>query len=87
MGPDLDPSGKRESCTSSSPWDWLVLGRPAQHTVNPSADFGCLLFNNPGFSCANVGAGTSCCTGAMTPTDPYNNNCGEGLPGGPCYAG
>ena len=32
---------------------------------------------NPGFSCANVSAGTSCCTA--------DNNCGEGLSGGPCY--
>ena len=36
---------------------------------------------NPNFSCANVGAGTSCCTGAGL----FNNNCGEGLSGGPCY--
>ena len=50
-------------------------------TVNPS--FGCLLSNNPGFSCANVGAGTSCCTGDVQ----FGNNCGEGLSGGPCYAG
>ena len=50
-------------------------------TVNPS--FGCLLSNNPGFSCANVGAGTSCCTGDGL----FSNNCGEGLSGGPCYAG
>ena len=50
-------------------------------TVNPTD--GCYLFNNPGFSCANVGAGTTCCTGA----DRLDNNCGEGLPGGPCYTG
>ena len=40
---------------------------------------GCDLSGNPGFSCANVGAGTTCCNAS--------NNCGEGLPGGPCYAG
>ena len=45
----------------------------------------CYLFeNDPGFSCANVGADTSCCTG----NDVYNgNDCGEGLSGGPCYTG
>ena len=43
----------------------------------------CWLFDNPGFSCANVGAGTSCCTGDVQ----FGNNCGEGLSGGPCYAG
>ena len=46
-------------------------------TVNPS-NF-CDLSGNPGFSCANVGAGTSCCIA--------DNNCGEGLSGGPCYTG
>ena len=39
----------------------------------------CALPNNPGFSCANVGAGTACC-GSW-------NRCGEGLSGGPCYTG
>ena len=39
----------------------------------------CYLSGNPGFSCANVGAGTSCCTA--------DNICGEGLSGGPCYTG
>ena len=38
-----------------------------------------IMIGNPGFSCANVGAGTSCCS--------VGNNCGEGLSGGPCYAG
>ena len=57
---------------------------PAEfRTVNLSD--GCYLFNNPGFSCANVGASTSCCTGR----DLFDqgNDCGEGLPGGPCYTG
>ena len=60
-----------------------LTGVPAEfHTVDPS--FACYLFNNnPDFSCANVGAGTSCCTGAVT----YGNNCGATLSGGPCYAG
>ena len=39
----------------------------------------CTLYGNPGFSCANVGAGTSCCTA--------DNSCGEVFFGGPCYAG
>ena len=45
-----------------------LTGVPAEfRTVNPSGS--CDLSNNdPGFSCANVGAGTSCCTG---------NNCGD----------
>ena len=43
----------------------------------------CYLFDNPGFSCANVGAGTKCCSG----DGPEGNGCGEGLPGGPCYTG
>ena len=47
-------------------------------TVNPTDS--CFLFGNQGFSCANVGAGTTCC-------NPDINGCGEGLPGGPCYAG
>ena len=41
----------------------------------------CELYDNPGFSCANVGVNTSCCTGY------FDNNCGEGLSGGPCYTG
>ena len=43
----------------------------------------CTLSGNPGFSCANVGAGTTCCTGYGN----FGNFCGEGLSGGPCYAG
>ena len=43
----------------------------------------CGLYGNPGFSCANVGAGTSCCTGDVV----LGNSCGEGLSGGPCYTG
>ena len=45
----------------------------------------CNLLGNPArprppfFNCANVGAGTSCCTA--------DNSCGEGLSGGPCYTG
>ena len=55
-----------------------LTGLPTElRTWGPSDE--CLLSNNPGFSCANVGAGTACCTA--------DNNCGEGQPGGPCYAG
>ena len=50
-------------------------------TVNPTDS--CYLLGNPGFSCANVGAGTTCCTGATA----FGSGCGEGLPGGPCYTG
>ena len=39
----------------------------------------CDLSGNPGFSCANVGAGTTCCESF--------NGCGESLSGGPCYTG
>merc|ERR1712216_118554 len=46
-------------------------------TFNPSR--ACKLHLNQDFSCANLGAGTTCCIGG--------NNCGEGLPGGPCYMG
>ena len=61
--------------------DNQVTGVPtAFRTVNPS---NCYLFYNPGFSCANVGAGTTCCTGATE----FGNYCGEGLSGGPCYTG
>ena len=36
-----------------------LTGVPAEfRTWGPS---NCFLFDNPGFSCANVGAGTSCC--------------------------
>ena len=67
-----------------------LTGVPEEfRTVNPSSH--CALSVNPGFSCANVGAGTTCCTGA---TNPFfggpGNSCdvfGEGLPGGPCYTG
>ena len=62
--------------------DNQLTGVPAEfRTWGPSST--CYLFDNPGFSCANVGAGTSCCTG----DDDFGNNCGEGLSGGPCYAG
>ena len=55
-----------------------LTGVPTEfRTWGPSSY--CDLYNNPGFSCANVGAGTTCCT--------TNNNCGEGLSGGPCYTG
>ena len=43
----------------------------------------CYLSGNPGFSCANAGAGTTCCTGNVL----NGNDCGEGLSGGPCYTG
>ena len=69
-----------------------LTGVPTEfRTWGPSG--ACYSGRNPGFmsaswafSCANVGAGTSCCTGQL---DTYNrnNNCGEGLPGGPCYTG
>ena len=59
-----------------------LTGVPAEfRTVNPSEV--CYLYGDPSFSCANVGAGTSCCTGAVT----YGNNCGATLSGGPCYVG
>ena len=61
-----------------------LTGVPAGfRTVNPLE--ACDLSNNPGFTCANVGAETSCCLGDEDVD--YDNNCGEGLPGGPCYAG
>ena len=44
-------------------YDNQLTGVPAEfRNVNPPN--GCYLFNNPGFSCANVGAGTSCCNTA-----------------------
>ena len=58
--------------------DNQLTGVPTEfRTWGPS--FICVLSGNPGFSCANVGAGTSCCIA--------DNNCGEGLSGGPCYTG
>ena len=58
--------------------DNQLTGVPTDfRTFNPSG--GCFLYGNPGFSCANVGAGTTCCIA--------ENNCGEGLSGGPCYTG
>ena len=63
-------------------YDNQLTGVPAEfRAVDPSVY--CWLSNNPSFSCANVGAGTSCCTG----DEQFGNNCGEGLSGGPCYAG
>ena len=60
-----------------------LTGVPAEfRTWGPSGD-SCFLGLNPGFSCANVGTGTSCCTGDVL----FGNQCGEGLSGGPCYAG
>ena len=57
-----------------------LTGVPAEfRNVDPTN--GCYFFDNPGFSCANVGAGTSCCTG----DELFGNFCGEGLSGGPCY--
>ena len=51
-----------------------LTGVPAEfRTVNPSIR--CSLSSNTGFSCANVGAGTSCCTAA---------NCGDTST---CYQG
>ena len=43
-----------------------LTGVPAEfRTVNPL--YGCFLFGDPGFSCANVGAGTTCCTADNCP--------------------
>ena len=51
-----------------------LTGVPAEfRTFNPS--WICTLSGNPSFSCANVGAGTSCCT---------VNNCGDV---GTCFQG
>ena len=61
--------------------DNQLTGVPTEFRTWGPSD-ACLLSDNPGFSCANVGAGTSCCTGANN-----GNNCGEGLSGGPCYTG
>ena len=59
-------------------YDNQLTGLPTEfRTLKPSTF--CVLSGNPGFSCANVGAGTTCCNA--------DNNCGEGLSGGPCYAG
>ena len=68
---------------------------PEFRTISPMMGDGpgiCDFANNPSdgsgtFSCANVGAGTSCCTGEFNP-DTFTgqgNNCGADLPGGPCY--
>ena len=55
-----------------------LTGVPTEfRTLDPSGF--CDLSDNPGFSCANVGAGTSCCNSF--------NSCGAGLSGGPCYTG
>ena len=63
--------------------DNQLTGFPTEFRTWGGPSDRCLLFDNPGFSCANVGADTSCCTG-----DVYlGNGCGEGLPGGPCYTG
>ena len=66
--------------------DNQLTGFPTEFRTwgGPVGDYNrCALFDNPGFSCANVRADTSCCTG-----DVYlGNGCGEGLPGGPCYTG
>ena len=52
-----------------------LTGVPAEfRDVNPSTY--CYLANNPGFSCANVGSGTSCCTA---------DNCPAGT--STCYSG
>ena len=53
-------------------------------TFSPSNT--CLL-DSDGFSCTNVGFGTTCCDGDGPPGGPSQNGCGEGLPGGPCYTG
>ena len=59
---------------------WLDLGGnqltgfPTEFRTWGPAGF-CNLYNNPGFSCANVGAGTRCCTSA---------NCGDVET---CYSG
>ena len=59
-----------------------LTGLPTEfRTWGPSSY--CAFYNNPGFSCANVGADTSCCTGEGL----YGNNCGKDLSGGSCYTG
>ena len=70
-------------------YDNRLTGVPTEFQTWGPSSYGarCLLFSNPGFSCANVGAGTSCCTGATNNFGGQGNNCGEGLSGGPCYAG
>ena len=51
-----------------------LTGVPTEfRTVDPSSN--CILSGNPGFSCANVGFGTRCCT---------SNNCGSTAT---CYQG
>ena len=55
-------------------FDNQLTGFPEEfRTWGPSGQ--CNLYNNPGFSYANVGAGTSCCT---------TSNCGDV---GTCYSG
>ena len=62
--------------------DNQLTGVPTEfRTWGPSSY--CFLSGDPGFSCANVGADTKCCSGDC----PDGNGCGEGLPGGPCYTG
>ena len=41
-----------------------LMGVPAEFRTWGLSDL-CDLSGNPGFSCANVGVGTSCCTGAV----------------------
>jgi len=66
--------------------DNQLTGLPTEfRTWGPSSY--CGLYDNPGFSCANVGAGTTCCTGELLPDELPGNGCGEGLSGGPCYTG
>ena len=93
LGPSLTGLGLAVNAISSVPTELAALtglgtlnlynnqltGVPTEvRTLDPSGF--CDLSGNPNFSCANVGADTSCCTA--------DNNCGEGLPGGgPCYTG
>ena len=62
-----------------------LTGVPTEFRTWGPSDACRLSNNDPGFSCANVGAGTTCCTGATGTFGAPGNNCGEGLPGGPCY--
>ena len=55
-----------------------LTGVPSDFRTIAPSNF-CRFDENPSFSCANVGAGTKCCT--------KDNDCGPTLSGGPCYAG
>merc|ERR1712118_378255 len=58
--------------------DNQLTGFPTEFRTWGGPSGTCYLFDNPGFSCANLGADSSCCTGEVF----LGNGCGEGLPGG-----